>query len=69
MTKKSVILTRDELNDIIVILGKFPNVSQIEIMEKGGKNGIGSNLYLNFEYTLRDVVGEFSTMLRGPGSW
>lgn len=60
-------LNRIEIEKFIKIMAKFPEVDKFSLIEKSC--GIGGVLLLQFNTTINEVSGTFSTEISGVETW
>lgn len=62
-----VVLSRHELEKIVEMVSQFPKVDKFSLIEQSC--GIGDNLLLQFNITINEVSGTFSTEISGVETW
>ena len=60
-------LNRIEIEKFIKIMAKFPEVDKFSLIEKSC--GVGGVLLLQFNTTINEVSGTFSTEISGVETW
>lgn len=65
---KKITLLKSELTDIISILDKFPEVTNIELTYDT-HCGIGHTLSMSFPYVVNDIATTQSIEITGVDSW
>lgn len=66
--KQEMLLMRDEIEDIVKILEKFPGATYVEL-EKDSGSGIGYTLKAAVPLEVDGTVGTFSTDLTDVSKW
>ena len=64
---KIICLLKIEIEKFIKIMAKFPEVDKFSLIEKSC--GIGGVLLLQFNTTINEVSGTFSTEISGVETW
>jgi hypothetical protein len=67
MTSSTINLHRKEIEEILGVLNKFPEVSNIELHYK--TSGIGNCVDIEFTSMLKGVAGKFKVEITGPKDW
>jgi hypothetical protein len=65
---KSVWLNRGDVQDINIVLEKFPEIERFQLEEIGG-NGIGTCLNMIFETEIKGVFCKVSVPIADESSW
>lgn len=68
MTMSKIKIYKQELQDILATLEKFPEVEQIDL-SCHGNNGIGYILDISFPYTVNGVATTQTIEISGVDKW
>ena len=63
-----MILHREDIQDMLTILEKFPDVNTVEV-QVDHSSGIGSITTMSFDTTVNETQGKFTIKISGEESW
>jgi hypothetical protein len=66
--KQEILILRDEVQEIVKVLEKFPGATYVEI-EKDSTSGIGYKLKAAVPLEVEGTKGTFSTYITDERSW
>ena len=64
----TISMHRDDLEKIVSILNKFPEVNFFDIRHESS-GGIGSSIEIEFSHKIQDVNGTFKSLISNYDEW
>jgi hypothetical protein len=68
MMEKKMFIDKTDIEEILMIMNKFPEAKNFELVEEGG-SGIGTVVTLIIHTEVNGIVGSFSTEISGIEDW
>lgn len=65
---KRITMNKDELQDILAVLDKFPDIKTFDVLFDGS-SGIGNTLSISFPYTVNGVNSWQLIEISGVDKW